>query len=210
MKSLGRLRHLAMMLENVKPHPNPKVYFEQYSLRGDDAARILWFAGVVNDDIPGRRVLDAGCGTGVLGLGAVLLGAEMVLGVDLDDEALRVALDNAKSLSLYFGICFVRADVSHLPLARRLDTIIQNPPFGVHRRGADRIFLEAAIGSARVVYSLHKYTPSNHVFLSNLISKLGGRLSSHLRFTITIPHTFNFHRDVKRKVNVILYRILCV
>ncbi|MCS7368907.1 MAG: METTL5 family protein [archaeon GBS-70-058] len=210
MKSLSRLRHLAMILEKVKPHPNPKVYFEQYSLRGDDAARILWFAGIINDDISGRRVLDAGCGTGILGFGAVLLGAEMVLGVDLDFEALKTALDNAKSLGLYFAISFVRADVSHLPLARRFDTVIQNPPFGVHRRGADRMFLEAAIRSARVVYSLHKYTPQNHVFLSNLISKLGGRLSGHLRFAITIPHTFDFHREFKRKVNVILYRILCV
>ena len=39
-------------------------------------------------------VLDVGCGTGILGMGAALFGADRVLGIDNDPEAVRVALEN--------------------------------------------------------------------------------------------------------------------
>ena len=39
----------------------------------------------------GERVLDVGCGTGVLGVAAAMLGADSVTGVDIDPEAVRVA-----------------------------------------------------------------------------------------------------------------------
>lgn len=42
----------------------------------------------------GRRVLDVGTGTGILGMGAALFGATYVLGIDNDPEAVRVALEN--------------------------------------------------------------------------------------------------------------------
>lgn len=39
-------------------------------------------------------VLDVGCGTGILGMGAALFGADKVLGIDNDPEAVRVAIEN--------------------------------------------------------------------------------------------------------------------
>lgn len=44
---------------------------------------------------PGCRVLDIGCGSGVLSIGAVLLGASQAVGVDIDTTAVRVAAENA-------------------------------------------------------------------------------------------------------------------
>jgi ribosomal protein L11 methyltransferase len=44
----------------------------------------------------GRRVLDIGCGSGILGLCALLLGAGSALGVDIDPYAVRTAEENAK------------------------------------------------------------------------------------------------------------------
>lgn len=38
----------------------------------------------------GERVLDFGCGTGILGVAAVLLGAAQVVALDIDSEAVRV------------------------------------------------------------------------------------------------------------------------
>ena len=46
-------------------------------------------------EIAGKRVIDYGCGSGILALAAALLGAESVIGVDNDPQALVATLDNA-------------------------------------------------------------------------------------------------------------------
>jgi ribosomal protein L11 methyltransferase len=45
-------------------------------------------------DLAGKRILDMGCGTGVLGIFACKMGAEWVLGVDNDQWAYENALEN--------------------------------------------------------------------------------------------------------------------
>ena len=59
---------------------------------------------------PGDRVLDLGCGSGILGIAALGLGAERVIGVDIDPKAVDVAYENAAMngvgrdrLSVYAG-----------------------------------------------------------------------------------------------------------
>lgn len=42
----------------------------------------------------GRKVLDIGCGSGILSIGAALLGAEEVLAVDIDPQAVEVSKEN--------------------------------------------------------------------------------------------------------------------
>ncbi len=44
---------------------------------------------------PGSTILDIGCGTGVLGIAAVLLGASSGDAVDIDESAVKVARENA-------------------------------------------------------------------------------------------------------------------
>ena len=44
---------------------------------------------------PGKRVLDLGCGSGILGIGALVLGCESCVGVDIDPKAPDVACANA-------------------------------------------------------------------------------------------------------------------
>ena len=44
---------------------------------------------------PGRRVLDLGCGSGILGIGALILGCDSCLGVDIDPKSPDVAAENA-------------------------------------------------------------------------------------------------------------------
>ena len=43
----------------------------------------------------GKRVLDLGCGSGILGIGALVLGCESCVGVDVDPKAPEVAADNS-------------------------------------------------------------------------------------------------------------------
>ena len=42
------------------------------------------------------NVLDVGCGSGILSIASILLGAESVTGVDIDELAVKTALENAK------------------------------------------------------------------------------------------------------------------
>lgn len=44
---------------------------------------------------PGQTVLDIGCGSGILSIAAVLLGAERATGIDIDPVAVKVARENA-------------------------------------------------------------------------------------------------------------------
>lgn len=53
------------------------------------------------------RVLDVGCGSGVLALACGLLGAREVLGVDIDREALAVAVNNARANRLLDRVRFL-------------------------------------------------------------------------------------------------------
>ena len=48
------------------------------------------------DLLPGKRVVDYGCGSGILGIAAVRLGAVAVLGVDNDPQAITASRDNAR------------------------------------------------------------------------------------------------------------------
>lgn len=52
------------------------------------------------------RVLDVGCGSGILALACGVLGAREVLGVDIDTGALAVAAGNAGANNLADRVCF--------------------------------------------------------------------------------------------------------
>lgn len=50
-----------------------------------------WLAG---ESLKNRSVIDYGCGSGILGIAAILLGASAVSGVDIDPQALTATQDN--------------------------------------------------------------------------------------------------------------------
>ena len=51
---------------------------------------------LLNIDLKGKRVLDCGCGTGILGIAASKLGASKVVGYDIDEWSSENAIHNAK------------------------------------------------------------------------------------------------------------------
>jgi len=53
-----------------------------------------WLAG---QDLTGRRVLDYGCGSGILAIAAACLGAAEVVAVDIDEQATRATRENAEN-----------------------------------------------------------------------------------------------------------------
>jgi ribosomal protein L11 methyltransferase len=73
------------------------------------------------------RVIDAGCGSGILALSAVRLGWTEVAGFDNDPEAVRVSEENAALNDLAGAVRFSTADlVTGLPADTRADLVLAN------------------------------------------------------------------------------------
>ena len=192
-------RDLEILLQKVKPHPSPNPTLEQYQTPATVAAAVLYFA-YGKGDIAGKKVLDAGCGTGILGIGAKLLGAEEVIALDVDEQALAVAMQNAKALGVDLSLLTV--DVTDFPEA--CDTVIQNPPFGSQKPHADAPFLEHALRVARVVYTFHN--AETDAWVEQRVASLGGAVTDRLRFALPIPRQFDFHRKDVVEVPTTVFR----
>ena len=53
-----------------------------------------------NQDFSGLDIVDYGCGSGILGIATLLMGAKKVIGVDIDPQALLATTENAKRNNL--------------------------------------------------------------------------------------------------------------
>lgn len=70
---------------------------------GSHATTRMCLAALEHYAAPGKRALDLGCGSGILGIGALLLGCDAVMGCDIDPKAPAVAEANAALNGLYAG-----------------------------------------------------------------------------------------------------------
>jgi len=204
-----RKKELELILEKLKPMEKPKVELEQYTMPAYLAAEILNLA-LLSGDIENKIVFDLGCGSGRLAIGAALLGAKKVIGIDIDAEAIEQAKENVKIAQTIIGrklnVKFLVCDVSEWNM--KCDTVLQNPPFGIKDSCGDRIFLERALKIARKVYSLHKDgREETRNFLKDFIGRLNGRIEGIVKMEFFLPHTFRFHRKPKLRYDVDLYVI---
>jgi len=204
-KRMVRRLDLERLLQSVEAHPSPKAFLEQYTISVDVASEMLFLAAYVYDDIIGKTVADLGCGTGRLAIGAVLLGAKEAVGIDIDKEAVKTAKENAVKLNAKEKTDWVSGDIELLH--GNFHTVLQNPPFGVQRRSADRKFLLKALELAPRVYSLHKAGEGNRAFIKRFIERHGGKVTGIYQMKLNIPKLFKFHTKRRHEVEVDLYRI---
>lgn len=81
----------------------------------------------------GDHVLDMGCGSGILGVAAMLLGAESVTGADIEQTAVETALDNAlrngidrAAFQMHCGNVLEEESLRQALSCRRYDVIVAN------------------------------------------------------------------------------------
>jgi 16S rRNA (guanine1207-N2)-methyltransferase len=94
----------------------------------------------------GARVLDVGCGCGIIGLAAARLGAARVEMVDVNLLAVAAAGENIARNSISHARAFASDGVPDGP-ARRYDVVVTNPPFHVGKPvdgDVARAFIERA------------------------------------------------------------------
>ncbi|WP_456371799.1 METTL5 family protein [Methanocaldococcus sp.] len=203
-------KHLEMILDSLKRHPNPKVDLEQYTIDGKLASDILFFA--VND-FYNNVVIDLGCGTGRLAIGSKILGAKRVIGVDIDKESIKIAEENAKNLNVDVDFyCMDIRDLNKEVLKNVLNddynlkkVVIQNPPFGAQKKYADRIFLDKALEIGDVIYTIHNYPTKD--FVMNYVKDKGGEITHIYEAYFRIPATYEFHKKKVVNIPVVVFRI---
>jgi ribosomal protein L11 methyltransferase len=79
-----------------------------------------------NGQLDGLDVIDAGCGSGILALSAVLLGFNPVSGFDNDPEAVRISIENAGANKLADRVRFNVADLVTGLAGRHTDVLLAN------------------------------------------------------------------------------------
>jgi ribosomal protein L11 methyltransferase len=98
------------------------------------------------------RVIDAGCGSGILALSACLLGFDPVAAFDCDPEAVRVSRQNAALNGLTGRVDFFAADLAAGLAGRRAEVVLANIQSDVLRQHA-RTLLAAVAPSGTLVLS---------------------------------------------------------
>jgi len=204
-KRLVRKLDLEKAISEIETHPAPKAYLEQYTIPARVAAEMLFIATYVHNDIINKTVVDLGCGTGRLAIGAALLGARETFGIDVDKAAVNLARKNAERSNMKLNTHWIVAEIG--VMQGTFDTVLQNPPFGVQRRRADRKFIEKSLELGHNIYSLHKSGARNREFIKRFIERHGGKVTGISPMTMDIPRMFEFHTKKKRFVQVDLYRI---
>ncbi|NTV01049.1 MAG: methyltransferase, partial [Methanoregulaceae archaeon] len=186
-----RLNELERLLEGVEGFSQPSPRLEQYPTPAPLAARLLYHASL-RGDITGRHVCDLGSGAGILSIGAAILGAGKVTGVEADHHALAVARRNA--VKFEESISFISGDVADPDLLEGIgtcDTVLMNPPFGAQKAHADRPFIDASLVLAPVTYGI--FNAGSRHFLERY---LDGRavVEEVIGGLLPIRRTFSFHR----------------
>ena len=98
-----------------------------------------------------RRILDAGCGSGILALSASLLGFRDVVGFDNDPEAVRVSEENAALNALTGRVYFFAGDLVSGLAGREADILLANIQADVLMRFARELIAAIAPGGALIL-----------------------------------------------------------
>jgi putative methylase len=167
-------KELAIFLSQLSVFKKPKRYLEQYPSDSNVAASLLWHMALTQGDLEEKSIIDLGCGTGILGIGALVLGASFVEFIDVDPSIYTDLKNNISFAEDYFGVSFEAkwsfSNCNVLSCERNGDLkessdkiIVMNPPFGTKKKHIDKAFLEKAMLMAPRIYTMHKTSTKGFV-----------------------------------------------
>ena len=191
---------LEIALSQIPAHTSPTPRLEQYKTPVNIASHVLFLAHSMGD-IEDKSVVDLGCGTGIFAIGAKLLGAKNVVGIDIDNKAIQIAKKTATKLDVEvdFLVCGIN------DFNERCHCVLQNPPFGAQKKHADRPFIIKALDISNVAYSLH--LAKTQRFIEKEAERLNANVTHTQNFKFEIKHTFDFHTNEKKIFDVMMFRI---
>jgi predicted RNA methylase len=195
---------LSVQLSKLLVFSNAKTKLEQYPTDSEVAATVLWDA-YMQGNIENKIVVDLGCGTGILGLGAILLGARFVYFIDIDKEALEILAQNIADLEIPVRkYKLLNKNVEEINkeyhVQVKADVVIQNPPFGTREKHVDKQFLEKAFTIASTIYSFHKTTSKDFISALSRDHKINSKLIHEFNFPLRA--SMKFHKKKIERISV--------
>lgn len=205
MISQSRLKIILSQLEGFK---KSKKSLEQYITPPEVAAEVIHKAAV-SGDISGKNVVDLGCGTGILSIGAALENGK-VEGIELDKTAVKIAKNNLKKAEKAskqeLKVKFETRDIREIE--KNSDTVLMNPPFGIgSRKNKNLLFLEKACQTGQVIYAIlhssEKEKEKTRQFIKKFLHKHSAEVKGikNLAFQVT-------QQGSRKKVSTDLYKIV--
>ena len=194
-----------MLLSGLEPYLSNSVELEQYSTDGNLAARWLTDIAAFGDLSEGCTVADLGAGNGVLGLGALAMGAGRAILVEADQAACDVAKSNAESTGFADSVEVIRAKLGSDSVdLSSADVVISNPPWGRQTPRADRPFLEAMIATATPTHLLHS-AEATHI--QPLFEDAGWSTERYGEADFALPAVYSHHSRQRGRTRAAFWRL---
>lgn len=184
---------LAVELSKLEGFDKSNAEYEQYSTDSETASSVLWSA-FMHGNIENKVIADLGCGNGIFGIGALILGAKLVYFIDIDKKAINIAIKNCKFENVHFR------NIDVLDFDEKVDVVIMNPPFGVQQEHADKIFLEKAMEISNIIYSINKI--ESEKFIKSLADENNFEVIGIEKETLILKKTMKFHKTERYPVKV--------
>ncbi len=195
---------LEVILSKLEGFKEPSVKDEQYVTPSSIAAEVIWKAHL-NGDILGKVVADLGCGTGILGIGCLLLNAKKVIFIERDKGAMEICEKNIEKLESegyeFDDYEFEREDIKNFRVS--VDTVIMNPPFGTKEKHVDKDFLLKAFEISEMTYSFHKTITNDYIL--HLARQGRFQLDERFDFKFMLGNTMKHHTKSKAYIQVSCY-----
>jgi len=113
-------------------------------------------------------------------------------------------LQEKTTKSVNAGVDFILCDIRFLKLRKRVN-VVMNPPFGIKRRHADRVFLEKAFEIGEVIYSIHSI--SSQSFVERMAEENGFKVTHVWRYKIPLKKLYHFHEKPYKLIPVEVFRM---
>ena len=197
---------LAILLSQLKRYEKASTKLEQYVTDSEIASDVLWQA-FMQGDIQDKIIADLGSGTGILGLGCLVLGAKKVYFVEIDNFAVKIAKQNLKIVEDLAEIngkaIFLNKNIEDFN--ENVDVVIENPPFGTKQKHIDKKFLEKAFSISKKTYSFHKLTSKR--FIDAISKDYGFKVKEILEFSFPLKQTMKFHKKQIKRIKTGCWRL---
>jgi len=198
-------KELEITLSKLKKFENPSIELEQYATPEHIAADWIWQMAL-KSEVSGRTILDAACGSGILGIALLLMGVKKIYFLDKDPKIMQICIQNYNQIKEKYEIGraeFITSDIGLFD--EQVDLVIQNPPFGTKEEHIDKAFLEKAFSVAPLVYSMHKWTTLK--FVEAICKDYNFKISNMWKYDFPIKAQFYFHKKPVQYIEVGLWRI---